>query len=277
MRVIIAFALLFAFTSAQAQEPQSSGGAGAAKADTTQKKGLIFGIGPGESGDSSGKRGIHVELGNTKKIKDKYDIRWVMFDLGVNTYSFDGSLNLPRSLDVYELNYSRSLHFNVRIFEQRLAFGNKRHLSVFQGINFEWQNFHLQNDYLFEPGKPEVTPVLSDKALSKNRFSTRLITAPIGLQLETNPDNMSKSFHLGAGVYGGFLYGASQRTRIEDSKDKNRVTDDFNLNKFRWGLLGRIGYGPINFYVQYSMTPLFKSGEGPELTPIQFGVTLIPY
>lgn len=207
----------------------------------------------------------------------RHDIRWMMFDVGITTYLHNDAFNLPQSLDVYELDYSRSYHVNCRVFEQRINFDRKGFVSVSQGLSVEWQNYSFINDYVFEPKQPVVTPVLSETPFSKNRLLTQLVSVPIELHIESNPRRLSRSFHLSAGVTGGFLYGANQKTKNEDNGDKNKVRDDFNLNKFRLGWIGRIGYGPINFYVANSITPLFKTGEGPELIPIQIGLTIIPY
>jgi hypothetical protein len=220
------------------------------------------------------KKKMSVSVGYSN---NRYGTRWMMVDLGISTYLYDGQFNLPQSLDVYELNYSRSLHVNVRIFEQRIKFDKKGYTSISQGVNFEWQNYNFVNDYVFQPRQPVVTPVLSTERFSKNRLSTQLVSLPVELHFESNPGHMNRSFHLSAGAIGGFLFGANQKTKLDDNGDKNKVRDDFNLNKFRIGWIGRIGYGPVNFYVSNSITPLFKKGEGPEFIPIQIGVTLIPY
>jgi hypothetical protein len=218
-------------------------------------------------------RNVHTTVYKTKR----YEIRGFMVDLGISTYLNNGNFNLPQSLDVYELNYDRSYHLNVRVFEQRINFDKKGYTSISQGLNLEWQNYNFVNDYVFEPRQSMVTPILSDKRLSKNRLLTQLVSLPVEFHIESNPKRLSRSFHISAGVIGGLVYRANQKIKYEDDGDKNKVRDDFNLNKFRLGWIGRIGYGPINFYVSNSLTPLFKSGEGPELIPLQIGVTLIPY
>jgi len=38
----------------------------------------------------------------------------------------------------------------------------------------------------------------------------------------------------------------------------------------------RAGYGPVNFYFQYGLDNLFQTDKGPELTPINFGINLLP-
>jgi hypothetical protein len=223
--------------------------------------------------DCKNQANIKTSVYKTKR----YDIRWGMVDLGISTYLSDGNFNLPQSLDVYELNYSRSYHLNVRVFEQRINFDKKGYTSISQGLNLEWQNYNFVNDYTFEPRQSMVTPVLSDKRFSKNRLLTRLVSLPVELHIESNPRCLSRSFHFSAGLIGGLVYSANQKTKYEDDGDKNKVRDDFNLNKFRLSWIGRIGYGAVNFYVSHSLTPLFKEGEGPDLIPLQIGVTLVPY
>ena len=60
---------------------------------------------------------------------------------------------------------------------------------------------------------------------------------------------------------------------VEDGKkEKDKEKDDFNLSPLRWGLTARIGYEEINLFANYYMTPLFKSGMGPELQPFAAGL-----
>lgn len=212
-----------------------------------------------------------------RKDSRRYDVRWAMLDLGINTYLYSGAFNLPQSLDAYELNIGRSYHVNFRLFEQRIKLDRKGYVSLSEGLNFEWQYYNFVNDYEFEPRKPVVTPVLSEKRFSKNRLLAHIISLPLELNFESNPRRHSQSFHLSAGLKGSFLYSANQRTKLEDNGDRNKVRDDFNLNKFRLGWIGRIGYGPVSFYVAQAITPLFKDGEGPKLIPIQIGINVVPY
>ncbi len=42
-------------------------------------------------------------------------------------------------------------------------------------------------------------------------------------------------------------------------------------------LEGRMGYGALNFYVQYSLNKMFRENADPDLRPINIGVNLIPW
>ena len=42
-------------------------------------------------------------------------------------------------------------------------------------------------------------------------------------------------------------------------------------------VIGQVGIGPINFYVDYALNNLFKDNVGPALRPISIGFTLIPF
>jgi hypothetical protein len=56
------------------------------------------------------------------------------------------------------------------------------------------------------------------------------------------------------------------------SNDKVKQKDDFNLNRFRYGITGRFGYAWINLFVNYGLSDLFEDGTGPELTPVSAGL-----
>ena len=46
-----------------------------------------------------------------------------------------------------------------------------------------------------------------------------------------------------------------------------------NINKFRYGVTARFGYGPFNLIAYYSLSKLFEDNLGPELTPISVGIS----
>ena len=91
------------------------------------------------------------------------------------------------------------------------------------------------------------------------------------LRYETNPYDESKSFHIAAGGFGEYLLGGHTKTK-SSTGDKTKQHDDFNLSRFRYGITGRIGYGWVNLFVNYSLSELFEAGTGPVLTPVSGGI-----
>ena len=206
---------------------------------------------------------------------DKIKTRWFMLDLGFNTYLSDGKFNLPSELNDFDLDYSRSVNVNMHIFRQRIGLiGNN--LNFMYGLELAWNNYHFDNDITLLHNVDEVTVVESGVDFKKNKLATTFLQVPVLFNIETNPKKPSKSFRISAGGYGGLLLGA--RTKQKSSENgKVKIKDDFNINKFRYGLIGQVGVGCINFYVDYALNGLFKDDLGPDLRPISIGFTLIPF
>jgi len=55
------------------------------------------------------------------------------------------------------------------------------------------------------------------------------------------------------------------------TKDKDRSS--FNINAFEYAATARVGYKDVGLFATYSLTPLFESGKGPELTPFSIGIS----
>jgi hypothetical protein len=63
---------------------------------------------------------------------------------------------------------------------------------------------------------------------------------------------------------------------IDDGAERyTKVSDDFNLNPIRLDATASIGYGIINLFASYSLTPLFKDKEGPKMYPVTGGIYLL--
>ncbi len=99
---------------------------------------------------------------------------------------------------------------------------------------------------------------------------------PLLLNIETNPYKKIKSFRLNAGMYGGIKIG-SRTVQITEDGEKTTRKDGYNLSNFRYGLMGMVGVGPINFTLTYSLQPLFAKGKGPEVYPVGLQIALIPF
>ena len=134
-------------------------------------------------------------------------------------------------------------------------------------------NYKFANDFRIVPDKLVFTTENDGTVYSKNKLKTSFVEVPI---LFTLTPGKRKSFYLSGGVYGGILMTAKQK--LKDTQGaKSKIKDDFNLNKFRYGLVGRIGLGPLAFYAQYSLTDLFKEGQGPVLQPLNIGITILNF
>jgi hypothetical protein len=51
----------------------------------------------------------------------------------------------------------------------------------------------------------------------------------------------------------------------------------YNLLPYRVAARAQIGYGALNLFAEYALTPMFERGTTPTLTPLNVGLTLIGF
>ncbi|MEM1328462.1 MAG: outer membrane beta-barrel protein [Bacteroidota bacterium] len=219
----------------------------------------------------------NIEWGNSNggseiKTSNGGRVRVTMLDIGLSGYLFDGGFSIPSDQDELDLLYGGSLNINFHLFRHRTPL--VRNTLYFEyGLGFSWMQYKFANDFLIleDTDKFEFEPIEDD--LEKNKLKTTFINVPLMLTLTPGKNN---NYFISGGVYGGVLVGSKQKIETTDG-DVSKFNDDFNLNKIRYGIEGRVGLGPVSFYAQYSLQDLFQEGRGPELTPINFGITVLGF
>ena len=198
-----------------------------------------------------------------------------MLDMGISSYMHNQSLNLPNSMNDLEQNLGRSINVNLWAFKQRVSL-IQGYANLKYGLSFNFHNYALNNDVTLLANTDSLQIVPSEVNLKRNKLATTYMEFPLMLNFETNPKKTSKSFRIGAGAYAGLLLSARTKQKSE-ALGKVKLKDDFNMNKYRFGLVGEIGMGPITFFANYGITPLFVEGNGPELNAFNFGISIIGF
>jgi len=223
-----------------------------------------------------------TEITTTKQPREKrknfgiFNGHWAGFELGINTFrTTDYSLysnTQYRDWEFFDLNYGKSLTFNINFAE--FAFSNERKtLGFMTGLGFNFMDFRFDQDITV--GKEAVTgkliPIELDPDVKKSKLSVSYLTAPLILEIATPLKLNHQRLTIAGGVIGGINIGAHTKIKYKGSKDKER--GNFNINPFKYELTGRLGLGEFCLFANYSMTPLFKNGKGPELYPLVIGIS----
>jgi hypothetical protein len=229
--------------------------------------------------DSLDKRDIHVETvatgddsTNKKDEIKRVDIDFLNFDIGANFMTADQSFNLPASHSNLEIIPMRSTHLAFHTFKTRINIA-KGHFGIVTAVTFDNNRFQWRNNVTLLPNRDSVTFEPGATSFRKNKLITWHAQVPLLLSFQTNPTEPKKNFHIAVGGYAGLLIGSSLKQKSEEF-GKIKKEDDFNLTSLRYGLTARIGFGNLELYTNYSLTPLFREGESLGINPINFGISL---
>lgn len=199
--------------------------------------------------------------------------KFLQLDIGLNNYfAKDFNSKLPAPYQPMEPIPGKSWVVNIHAFDQRVNLID-HHLWLAYGAYFELNSYKYNSDEVLIPKIDSVAFKTSDVPLKKNKLSCEYIGIPLTFRYETNPGNFSKSFHISAGGFGEYLIGAHTKLK-STSNDKAKAHDDFNLNRFRYGISTRLGYGWANLFVNYSLSELLQDGTGPVVYPFSAGLAL---
>jgi hypothetical protein len=221
---------------------------------------------------------------------------WAGIDVGVNTYmGTDGDTDLDASADFMQVDHGRSRFVSINFMEQKIEFGS-HHIGLLTGLGWEFANYHLKNNNLLSYNADSVfaLPVESPE-FRKNKLRQMGLRVPLLLEFNTKRAKLPTTeelaagkfkgyeqkgnFHLAAGVVGTWYFDTMYKQKFSDEGNtrKERDKGDYLLRPYRLAATARIGYGSLNLFAEYSLTPLFNDDKGPELTPLTVGLTLIGF
>lgn len=205
---------------------------------------------------------------------------WQGLDLGLNNYlDHDNSFSLKGNDEFMSLRTSRSINVNLNMVQHSFGIiGNQ--LGFVTGLGLEFYNYFFEKNLTIVEDAygiivPEYAPVGID--YDKTKLSMSYLTVPLLFEFQF-PGHLknSKRLRVAAGVMGGLKLRSHTKVVYHDNgKQKIKNWEDFNINPFRYGFTGRVGYKHVNLYVNYYPVALFQNGKGPELYPISIGISFV--
>jgi hypothetical protein len=162
--------------------------------------------------------------------------------------------------------------------------GNPRY-SVAFGAGVGTDNISFEKTYIDVTGmradKLSFVNVADTNYFKKYKLSTTYLEAPIELRFAGNPEYSLKSWKGALGVKVGTLVGAGTRGKTLVNKSGNTVNSYVlkerskrYFNSTRLSITGRVGYGAFSLYASYQINAFIKEGTGPDIRPLQVGLTI---
>jgi hypothetical protein len=113
----------------------------------------------------------------------------------------------------------------------------------------------------------------------KYKLATGFLEVPLELRYSTMPENMNKGFKFALGMKVGLPLDAHTKAKVDLDANKNggyiaKEKDKKYINNTRVTDTMRVGYGNVTLFGSYTLTDLFKEGQGPRVKPFSVGLTL---
>ncbi len=160
------------------------------------------------------------------------------------------------------------------------------------GLGLSYHNLYSNSileraqDSLGFTGHTEFSKLEGD--YNKNKLTLMYIDLPVELRFRTrdilNSFKIAVGFKVGYNVKNYTKYEGDIRSRIldKDGKTPSIKTKEYNIQhieKLRYGITARIGYGKYNLTAYYALTSLMKEGKSraDEMFPISIGISFTPF
>jgi hypothetical protein len=269
MKTLVLAALLSGLSLTSFAQSDST----AAKADTIRIGGMIIIKKPGKNGGES--RDVTITSRRRNKLSN-VSTNWFIFDLGFANYTDNtaytaaqqsGFVSSGIGKDQLSLRTGKSVNVNVWVFMQKLNLA-KHYVNLKYGLGLELNNYRFDDERVRFSKNP--TAISLDPALAKaakNKLAADYVTAPLMLNFDFSP-HRKQSFGFSAGISAGYLYSARQKIKMDG--DKNKLHDDFNLEKFKLSYIAELTLGPVRLYGSMATKSMWEKGL--DQTPFNVGI-----
>jgi hypothetical protein len=191
---------------------------------------------------------------------------WFIFDAGFANYvdntdynsaeAKNFAPNLKNGKDDLKLKTWKSRNINIWIFMQKLNVA-KHFVNLKYGLGLELNNYFFSNEEVRLQKNPTMIKIDSTLIGAKNKLAADYLTVPLMINFNFSPKK-GNGFGFSAGLSAGYLYSARQKTKL--SGHKNKLKNDFDLERFKLSYVGEIVLGPIKIFGSYAVKSMWSKG-----------------
>ncbi len=211
--------------------------------------------------------------------KDNFKGNWAGIDFGFNTFLNRDYSGYKTEFMKNDILISNSIHLNLIQHNFGLQ-RNRNNFGIVTGLGVQYQYYRLSDTTTIERTADDI--IIPKTFNYGNKQSSNLylfsLTVPVLAEIQIPINNYKNRLYFSSGMYFSYRIGSYTKIKYQDDqKKKLKVTDNFSLQNFKYGIMFRSGYRWINFYAIYDLNTFFKIDKGPELTPFTFGITLLRF
>lgn len=203
----------------------------------------------------------------------KLETTWFNFDFGFNNFVDNTDYNSAEAKQYaratrpgepqfgssdFNLRTGKSINTNIWIFRQKYAFTKDRVARLTYGLYLETNNYRFDTELKTSYKNGNDPYVWRDSiSFTKNKLAADYITVPLMIGFDTKPGH--GGFTMSAGVSVGYLYN-SRNKQISAERGKQKIRGNFDMEPWKFQVIGEMGFGPVKLYATYSPNSMYKRG-----------------
>jgi hypothetical protein len=193
--------------------------------------------------------------------------------------NWDYLLGMPNLVD--QKLWGRGITLNA-MFDQPL--NQKSNVSLAVGVGFQSSNYYTDSYILNDTMAGAdistwITPITTDADPStfRQKISVNYVDVPFEVRFRTNPNSKGYRWKVYVGGKVGYMFQAHEKL-IDQNDFKVKYYDYPTINRWRYGISTRLGYGSVAITGFYSLSTLFNNNHTQgQQNALSLGITLIPF
>ena len=154
-----------------------------------------------------------------------------------------------------------------------IALGEESNFSINPGFGFGMENYNFDNantlDYnqtdgnVIIPVSEYLDPLVLED-LRKTKLSVNYFDIPLEFRFHANKENHDRGFMVAVGGRVGILFDSHTKIKYVVDGDSKKIKEkqQFGVNRFRYGVHGRVGLGAVSVFYYQNLSNLFND-DGP--------------
>ena len=216
--------------------------------------------------------------GAVRKRRSRYYSRVgvLAMDLGVANYYNDGNFGAEAANQDLEVKSFRpASHVALHFLPTTVSLFGRGVVNLKTAITIDYTQFYFENDIKLIPKQDVLTWERTGINYDRNKLTARYAQIPLLLNFDTTPGS-DRGVSLSVGGYAGVLWESHTKQKSEE-EGKEKIRDDFNLNKFRYGLTARLDFRWFDFYFNMALSELFEEESGLGAQSFTAGLNIINF
>ncbi len=205
---------------------------------------------------------------------DKSELKIFSDDNLIVDLNYESWINKPSNVTLKP--YSSGI--NISYLDNFI--GEHSNICLAAGLEISSNNFFIDATPELNAGVVTFVNIPYSINYKKNKLTTTYLEIPFELRFRTNKSKREdKSFKIFLGFKVGYLISNHLKYKGDafDGSGKKIKIKQYNIDnieKYRYGVTARIGYGKFNITGFYPLTKLFEKDKGPDITPVSVGLSL---